>query len=194
MRARTPSATSRARSSARSCIGTVIYIALQIVFLGALPRERDRQHLGRRRAYTAITGPFAAARDAARPRLAGHDHLHRRDHLPGRHRPDLHDRQLAGLLRPGRNGYVPTVFEWTNDRGVPWVGLIAAFVVGCICFLPFPSWQSLVGLITSASVLMYAGAPLVARRLPPAAAGRRPALPAAGAAGSSPGSRSSSPA
>jgi amino acid transporter len=40
------------------------------------------------------------------------------------------------------------------------VGLIAAFVAGCICFLPFPSWQSLVGLITSASVLMYAGAPL----------------------------------
>ena len=35
-----------------------------------------------------------------------------------------------------------------------------AFVVGCICFLPFPSWKSLVGLITSASVLMYAGAPL----------------------------------
>jgi amino acid transporter len=38
--------------------------------------------------------------------------------------------------------------------------VITAFVVGCICFLPFPSWQSLVGLITSASVLMYAGAPL----------------------------------
>ena len=35
-----------------------------------------------------------------------------------------------------------------------------SFVAGCICFLPFPSWQSLVGLITSASVLMYAGAPL----------------------------------
>jgi amino acid transporter len=62
------------------------------------------------------------------------------------------------------------VFEWTNERGVPWVGLIAAFVAGCICFLPFPSWQSLVGLITSASVLMYAGAPLslgvFRRRLP----------------------------
>src|SRR5204863_7871621 len=26
--------------------------------------------------------------------------------------------------------------------------------------LPFPSWKSLVGLITSASVIMYAGAPL----------------------------------
>jgi amino acid transporter len=40
------------------------------------------------------------------------------------------------------------------------VGLLTAFVFGCVCFLPFPSWKSLVGLITSASVLMYAGAPL----------------------------------
>jgi amino acid transporter len=50
--------------------------------------------------------------------------------------------------------------------------VITSFVVGCICFLPFPSWQSLVGLITSASVLMYAGAPLALgvfrRRLPDA--------------------------
>ena len=59
-----------------------------------------------------------------------------------------------------RNGYVPAVYERTDRRGVPWAGLITAFVVGCICFLPFPSWRSLVGLITSASVLMYAGAPL----------------------------------
>jgi hypothetical protein len=81
-----------------------------------------------------------------------------------------------------RNGYVPSVFEWTNARGVPWVGLVAAFVTGCICFLPFPSWQSLVGLIVSASVLMYGGAPLslgaFRKRLPNA---NRPyRIPAAG--------------
>jgi amino acid transporter len=71
-----------------------------------------------------------------------------------------------------RNGYVPQAFERLNERRVPWVGVITSFVVGCICFLPFPSWQSLVGLITSASVLMYAGAPLsfgvLRRRLPEA--------------------------
>ena len=53
---------------------------------------------------------------------------------------------------------------------MPWFGLLTAFVVGCVCFLPFPSWTSLVGLITAASVLMYAGAPLAfgvfRRRLP----------------------------
>jgi amino acid transporter len=69
-----------------------------------------------------------------------------------------------------RNGYFPTAYEATDRRGVPWFGLVTAFVVGCVCFLPFPSWTSLVGLITAASVLMYAGAPLAfgvfRRRLP----------------------------
>jgi len=59
-----------------------------------------------------------------------------------------------------RNGYFPEVFERTDRRGVPWFGMIMSFVAGCIFFLPFPSWQQLVNLITSASVLMYAGAPL----------------------------------
>jgi amino acid transporter len=59
-----------------------------------------------------------------------------------------------------RNGYVPDSMSKTNDQGAPWLGLIVAFVAGCVFFLPFPSWQSLVGLITSASVFMYAAAPL----------------------------------
>ncbi len=71
-----------------------------------------------------------------------------------------------------RNGYVPKVYESVDRRGIPWFGLVTAFVIGCVCFLPFPSWKSLVGLITSASVLMYAGAPLALgafrRRLPDA--------------------------
>ena len=31
-----------------------------------------------------------------------------------------------------RNGYFPKAFEWTTKQGVPWVGLIVAFVVGPI--------------------------------------------------------------
>jgi hypothetical protein len=59
-----------------------------------------------------------------------------------------------------RNGYFPRTFESLTPRRVPWVGVIAAFVVGVVMFLPFPSWEKLVELITSVSVLMYAGAPL----------------------------------
>ena len=35
------------------------------------------------------------------------------------------------------------------------------FVVGLIVFLPFPSWQQLVGFITSATVLSFGSGPLV---------------------------------
>jgi amino acid transporter len=68
------------------------------------------------------------------------------------------------------NGYFPQALARTNRRGVPWIGLLVSLVVGVVCFLPFPSWQQLVSFITSASVLMYAGAPLaygaLRRRLP----------------------------
>jgi amino acid transporter len=59
-----------------------------------------------------------------------------------------------------KNGYVPAAAEKVDKRGVPWVSLAAAFIASLIFFLPFPSWQDLVNLITSATVLMYAGAPL----------------------------------
>jgi amino acid transporter len=60
----------------------------------------------------------------------------------------------------GRNGYVPQIFERTNTRRVPLFGIVFAFLLGCLFLLPFPSWSKLVNLITEATVLMYAGAPL----------------------------------
>lgn len=60
----------------------------------------------------------------------------------------------------GRNGYVPQVFERTSLKRVPIFGLAVAFALGCLFLLPFPSWSKLVGLVTEATVLMYAGAPL----------------------------------
>jgi amino acid transporter len=60
----------------------------------------------------------------------------------------------------GRNRYFPPFMQWVDRNGVPWVSLIVAFLFGLVFLLPFPSWHSLVNLITGASVLMYAGAPL----------------------------------
>jgi|SRR5580658_2777243 amino acid transporter len=59
-----------------------------------------------------------------------------------------------------RNRYYPQVFAKVDRNGVPWFSLIVAFLFGLLFLLPFPSWKSLVGLVTSASVLMYAGAPI----------------------------------
>src|SRR6195952_34967 len=155
-------------------IGMAIYILLQIAFLVALPADAigktwDATGHG---LYTTFTGPFAEVATALS--LGWLAWIIYVDAIISPAGTGLiyvtgSSRVSYGL---SRNGYVPTPFEWTSKRGVPWVGLIAAFVTGIICFLPFPSWQSLVGLITSASVLMYAGAPLslgaFRRRLPDA--------------------------
>ncbi|GAA2834186.1 APC family permease [Kribbella solani] len=140
-------------------IGAIIYILLQVVFLAALPADQVKGTWATA-AFTTLTGPFAqVATLASLGWLATILYL---DAIISPGGTGLiyitgSSRVSYGL---SRNGYVPSVFERTNSRGVPWVGLIAAFVIGCVCFLPFPSWRSLVGLITSASVLMYAGAPL----------------------------------
>src|SRR3954452_5677936 len=154
-------------------IGTVVYVALQVIFILSLPSSAigetwaDDSEEG---LYTLFTGPFAEI--ATLLSVGWLAAIIYADAIISPAGTGLiyttgSSRVAYGL---SRNGYVPSVFEWTNKRGVPWAGLIAAFITGCICFLPFPSWQSLVGLITSASVLMYAGAPLslgaFRRRLP----------------------------
>ena len=60
----------------------------------------------------------------------------------------------------GHAGYVPRSISKVSSRGVPWMSVLLALVVGLICFLPFPSWQGLVGLVTSATVIMYGFAPV----------------------------------
>ena len=60
-----------------------------------------------------------------------------------------------------RTGYIPQQFERTHQRTlVPVFGVLFSTAIGLLFLLPFPSWGKLVGIVTSASVLMYASAPL----------------------------------
>jgi amino acid transporter len=81
----------------------------------------------------------------------------------------------------GHAGYIPKGVSQISSRGVPYTSIILAFVMGLICFLPFPSWHSLVSLVTSATVIMYAFAPitLLALRKADADRGRPYRVPAA---------------
>jgi amino acid transporter len=156
-------------------LGIIIYIALQVAFLLALPSSAIGKTWADNSSnayYTVFTGPFAEI--ATLVGLGWLATVLYADAIISPAGTGLIYTTGSSRVSYGlsRNGYFPTMFEWTNTRRVPWVGLVLAFVAGCICFLPFPSWQSLVGLITSASVLMYAGAPLslggFRRRLPDA--------------------------
>ena len=143
-------------------LGLIIYIALQVAFIGALPSSAigstwDQVGSG---LYTAFTGPWAQL--ASLVSLGWLASILYFDAIVSPGGTGLIYTAASARVSYGlsRNGYVPTIFERLSSRRVPWFGVLFAFVIGCVCFLPFPSWQSLVGLITSASVLMYAGAPL----------------------------------
>ncbi|GGB39571.1 amino acid permease [Flexivirga endophytica] len=55
----------------------------------------------------------------------------------------------------GRNRNAPAELAKVNNNGVPWVSLILAWIAGSIFFLPFPSWQQLVSIVTSLTVLSF---------------------------------------
>jgi len=153
-------------------IGTVIYCLLQVAFIVALPPALLGAHGGligltcpdtgtcNPSIASLNAGPFAAV--AVLGGVAWLAHILRIDAFVSPSGTGLiyttgTSRVSYGLAR---NRYFPQIFGRVSSNGIPWVGLIAAFIIGLFFLLPFPSWHSLVGLITGASVLMYAGAPL----------------------------------
>ena len=142
-------------------LGTAIYVLLQVVFIGALPAKT----LGHGWAALAtntglINGPLAFLAGATG--LAWLATVLRIDAAISPSGTGLIYVTSGSRVGYGlaRNRYYPQIFQRVDKNGVPWVSLILAFLFGLVFLLPFPSWSALVGLVTSASVLMYAGAPL----------------------------------
>ncbi|MFG2820433.1 APC family permease [Kitasatospora sp. NPDC048365] len=150
-------------------IGTLIYVGLQVVFIGALPVSSFVNGWGNLD-FPGISGPFAGL--ATLVGLGWLAWVLYFDAIVSPGGTGLIYTTSTSRISYGlsKNGYAPQLFERIDKRGVPWFGLTISFVTGVVCFLPFPSWQELVGFIVSASVLMYAGAPLafgaLRRRLP----------------------------
>jgi amino acid transporter len=136
-------------------IGAVVYILLELAFVGAL-NPGAAKHGWANLTFTNQFGPFAALAT-----MLGLGWLAVILYIDAVISPGG-----TGLIYTGssarvsyalaRNGYIPRSFERFNDRGVPWIGVVFAFAVGMLVFLPFPGWQKLVGFITSVSVIIYA--------------------------------------
>ncbi len=60
----------------------------------------------------------------------------------------------------GEEREMPTMLARTNERGVPANSILVAAVVGTLAFGPFKSWNALVAVVTAATAIMYAFAPL----------------------------------
>jgi amino acid transporter len=141
-------------------IGATIYILLQVVFIGALPHDA-LAHGWSNISFTGIFGPFAGlAKGLGLGWLA---YILYADAIIAPAGSGLIYTTTTSRITFGmsKNGHVPSIFERTTKKSnVPVFGLIFTFLMGLLLFLPFPGWQKLVGFITSATVLMYAGAPL----------------------------------
>jgi amino acid transporter len=60
----------------------------------------------------------------------------------------------------GEEREMPTALASTNKDGVPVVSILVAAVVGILAFGPFKSWNALVAVVTAATAIMYAFAPV----------------------------------
>lgn len=145
-------------------IGAVIYILLQLAFIGALtPHVITRAHTWGGLAKTALLsgGPwYTVAKVATLSWLAW---ILRLDSVISPSGTGLVYLTSTSRISYGlsRNGYIPEVFEKTTAKTkVPVFSLIIGFVFGLLFLIPTHSWHTLATEITSASVLMYAGAPL----------------------------------
>ena len=141
-------------------IGTAIYCLLQVVFIAAMPPGELTHGFSGITNKEILDGPWAGLTGLIG--LSWLAFLLRIDAFVSPSGTGLIYTTGTSRVSYGlsRNRYFPQIFGKVDRNGVPWVGLIFAFIIGLFFLLPFPSWHSLVGLITGASVLMYAGAPL----------------------------------
>lgn len=151
-------------------LGAAIYILVQLAFIGAL----DPKLLTEAGTWTNLATPghnpmlkdLNSAPFAAVAAFAGLGWLATVLHIDAVISPGgtgliyltSSSRISFGL---SKNGYIPEAFERNSKRTrVPVVGIIITALIGLLFLAPFPSWNKLVSVVTSASVLMYAGAPL----------------------------------
>jgi amino acid transporter len=151
-------------------IGAAIYVLVQVAFIGALDPAllthggtwtslADAGHSPALKALNAA--PFYSVAKVAG--LAWLAFILRLDAFVSPTGTGLIYLTSASRISFGlsKNGYIPQAFERNSERiKVPVFGIIVSALIGLLFLLPFPSWSKLVGVVTSASVMMYAGAPL----------------------------------
>ncbi len=140
----------------------IIYIALQVAFIGSLNPSTLASSKGwAKLSFAGDFGPLAALASALG--LGWLAILLYIDAVISPGDTGLIYTTITSRISyaMSRNGNAPKSLSKTTGRGAPMIGLVLAFVLGLIVFLPFPSWQQLVGFITSATVMSFASGPLV---------------------------------
>ncbi|WP_348550215.1 APC family permease [Acidithiobacillus sp.] len=142
-----------------------IYILVQVAFIGAVPTA-DLAHGGWEHLhFSGINGPFAAL--ASTIGITWLALLLYADAFVSPAGTALIYTATSArvTLATAESGAFPKVLGKINGQGVPWTSLLLLYIVGAIFFLPFPSWQKMVGYIASMTVLSYVIGPVVLLQL-----------------------------
>lgn len=142
-------------------IGTCIYLLLQFGFIAALdPDMLSKEGWGDLH-FKGIAGPLAALATAVG--AAWWATILYADAIvsPGACGFVYTTTTSRIVMASAENHALPRFFARVNNHGVPWAALILTYAVGLLLFLPFPSWQKMVGYISSITVLSYGIGPIL---------------------------------
>jgi amino acid transporter len=141
-------------------IGAIIYILLEVAFIGSLNPADIAHNWNNPIPSAGKFGPYATLATAAGATWLAYL-LYADAFISPAGTGLLYLGTTSRLsYAMGHAGDLPKPLGKLTVRGVPLWSILLAFVIGEIAFLPFPSWQSLVGLVTDATAVMYAFAPV----------------------------------
>jgi len=141
-------------------ICAIVYVLLQIAFIGAVDSRDVAQGWSQLNFGAETTGPFAAIANALKLGWL------------------IVFIYIGAIVSPfgtafiytgatsrvnyalSKIGFFPPFFSHLNKSGVPWRGLIFNYLVGLFLFMPFPTWQKMMGFIVSCFVISYSIGPL----------------------------------
>ncbi|HKS48488.1 MAG TPA: APC family permease [Amycolatopsis sp.] len=140
-------------------IGTIVYLLLEVAFIGALDPASIANDWSNPIEKGAF-GPYATLATVAGAAWLAYI-LYADAFVSPAGTGLLYLGTSARLSYAlGKDKQLPKTLGKLSIRGVPVWSIVLSFVVGEIMFLPFPSWQDLVEVITSATAVMYAFAPV----------------------------------
>ncbi len=142
-------------------IGLIVYVGLQISFIGAL-NPSDIAKGWSNVNFKGAFGPFAGLAS-----LIGMGWLAVLLYIDAFISPTgtgiiYFTTTSRVLYATGKEGLIGgNFFAKLSVAGVPLVGVLFTFLVGLLFLVPFPSWQGIVTFISSATVLSYGTGPVV---------------------------------
>lgn len=140
-------------------ICVVLYTLLQIVFIGAL-QPKDFTHGWSSLSFTGDTGPFAGI--IMTLGLVWYVKLLYVDAVVSPLGTGMIQAAATGRLTYGmaKNHYLPKFLTQLNPRQSPAIALAFNIIIGFLFFLPFPSWQKMVGFLVSCLSIGYVVGPI----------------------------------